>query len=74
LLLKKMATFVDLLSESSREKWAELYRKFMGKKWTPPAKDKQAIQCETKIENLAEIDKLMKEKPGYSVDVQEREG
>ena len=69
-----MATFVDFLSEPSREKWAELYKQFMGKKWVPPAQDKRGIQCETKIEDLAEIGKLMKERPGYSVDVQGREG
>jgi len=69
-----MATFVDLLSESSKPKWAEIYRKFMGKKWIPPKRGDRAIECETKIEDLAEIDKLMKEKPGYSVDGHGREG
>ena len=69
-----MATFVDFLSESSRANWAELYKQFTGKQWAPPAQDKRGIQCETKIEDLAEIGKLMRQKPGYSVDVQEREG
>ena len=69
-----MATFPESLSEPSREKWADLYKQFMGKKWTPPAQDKRGIECETKIEDTAEIGKLMQQKPGYSVDVQGREG
>ena len=69
-----MATLWESLSEPSREKWAELYKQFMGKQWAPPAQDKRAIECETKIEDLAEIGKLMQQKPGYSVDVQGREG
>ena len=67
-----MATFTDFLSEKGKANWAELYKQFMGKDWIPPFKDKN-IECETKIEDLAEISKLMKEKPGYSVDVQGRE-
>jgi len=66
--------FWESLSESSKPKWAELYKQFMGKKWTPPKRDKRAIECKTKIEDTAEIEKLMKERPGYSVDVQGREG
>lgn len=58
-----MATFVGSLSELSKPKWAELYRKFTGKKWVPPKKDKRTIHCETKIEDLQEIDKLMRQKP-----------
>jgi len=69
-----MATFVDLLSESGKAKWAELYKQFMGKKWKPPAQDKRAIHCEPKLEDATEIAQIMKQKPGYSVDVQEREG
>jgi len=69
-----MATFTDFLSEKGKANWAELYKQFMGKKWTPPAQDKRAIECDTKLEDTAEIGKLMKERPGYSVDVQEREG
>ena len=69
-----MATFVDFLSEKGKANWAELYEQFMGKKWAPPAQDKRGIECETKIEDTAEIGKLMQQKPGYSVDVQGREG
>jgi len=64
----------DSLSEKSRRDLPEIYKKLTGRKWVPPKKDNRAIHCETKIENVAEISKLMKEKPGYSVDFQEREG
>jgi len=63
----------DSLSEKSRENWPEIYKKLTGKEWVPPQKGR-TIQCETKIEELPEIDKIMREKPGYSVDVQGREG
>jgi len=69
-----MATFVDLLSEKGKANWAEIYKQLTGKKWVPPAQDKRGIQCETKIEDTAEIDKIMRQKPGYSLDVQGREG
>jgi len=59
-----MAKFWESLSESGKPKWAELYKQFKGKKWVPPAQDKRAIECETKIESLEEIDKLMRQKPG----------
>jgi len=60
------------LSEQSKPKWAELYEKLTGKKWEIPTKEPD--KCETILEDVSEIDKLMKEKPGYSVDVQGREG
>jgi len=50
-----------------------LYKKVKGKKWVPPVKDKRGIRCETKIESPEEIAKIMKQKPGYSVDKQGRE-
>ena len=57
-----MATFTDSLTEKGKENWAVLYKKVKGKKWVPPVKDKRGIQCETKIEDLKEIDKLMRQK------------
>ena len=58
-----MPRFVDLLSESSRPKWAELYKQFKGREWEKPSSDERAISCEPKLESLEEIDKLMREKP-----------
>ncbi|MCJ7669542.1 MAG: hypothetical protein MUO61_03375 [Dehalococcoidia bacterium] len=69
-----MARFWELLSKSSKENWPEIYQRLTGKKWAPPERDRRAIHCETKLESLEEIDKTMKEVPGYSIDVQGREG
>ena len=55
-----MATFWETLSEIGKEKWAQLYEQ-LGMKWEVPTN--KAIQDETKIEDLAEIDKLMREVP-----------
>jgi len=71
-LLKKMATFWESLSEKSREDWPEIYQKFKGKKWENPIKDERGIQAETKIEDIEEIDRLMRQKPNYSIDIQGR--
>ena len=62
-LFIEMATFTDLLSEKSRTSWPLIYKQLTGKKWKPPEKDKRGITCETKIEDLQEIDKIMRQKP-----------
>ena len=54
--------FVDLLSESGKENWAKLYKDKKHKEWKPPVKDKRGIRCETKIEPIEEIDKLIRQK------------
>lgn len=69
-----MATFWELLSEPGREKWAEIYKQLTGREWVPPEKDKHGIHLEGKIEDTAEIAKIMEERPNYSLDVQGREG
>ena len=53
----------NTLSKENKDKLAQVYKQLTGKKFIPP-----------KVENLREISKLMKEKPNYSVDSQEREG
>ena len=58
-----MANFVELLSEQGREKWAQLWLKHMGKEWCPESKPGRGIECETKLEDLEEIDRLMRQKP-----------
>jgi hypothetical protein len=55
-----MATFWESLSEASRESWKELCENV--EKWEKP----------TKVEDLQEIDRLMREKPNYSIDKQGR--
>ena len=56
-----MATFYESLSEKSKPEWIRLSEEKTGKKWEIPTN--KAIQDETKIEDLAEIDKLMREVP-----------
>ena len=56
-----MAKFTELLTEQGKEKWAELWLKHMGKKWEVPTN--KAINCETKLESLEEIDRIMRQKP-----------
>jgi len=53
--------FIDSLNEQSRKRWPRIYKRFKRKDWIPPKKD--SIQCETKIEDVEEIDKLMRQKP-----------
>ena len=72
-VITKMVTFWESLSEPSKANWAEIYKKLTSRDWKPPAQDKRAIQCEPKIEDISEIDKLMRQSPNYSIDVQGRE-
>jgi hypothetical protein len=65
--------FVDSLSEKGRANWPEIYQRLTGKKWENPTKDKRGIKCETKLESLEEIDKLMRQKPNYTIDTEGRE-
>ena len=58
-----MATFTDLLSEKSKANWPEIYQRLTGKKWENPTKDERGITCETKLEDIEEIDKIMRKKP-----------
>jgi len=69
-----MARFWESLSESSRPKWAELYKQFKGREWEKPLRDERAIQCVGKLEDTEEIKKIMKETPNYTIDSQGREG
>ena len=56
-----MATFYEALSENSRKYWPLMYELFTGKKWDSPTKE--GITCETKLEDISEIAKLMREVP-----------
>jgi len=69
-----MAKFWDILKPGDQEKLICFYKEQFGKEFIPPKRGDRAIECETKIEDLAEIDKLMQQKPGYSVDGHGREG
>jgi len=53
--------FYEALSEKSKANWERLYQKYMRKKWEEPTKER--VTCETKLEDLEEIAKLMAERP-----------
>jgi len=51
------------LSEENKGKLARLYEELSGMKLVPPNREKRAIQCEVKIEDLEQIDKIMRKVP-----------
>ena len=59
------------LSEEEKEEWAKHYKKRFGKEFIPPKRDKRAIHCEVKIE---EINQIKQTELNYPLDVQGREG
>lgn len=61
------------LSKENKDKLARFYEENFGMKLVPPRRDRRAIHCEVKIEDTAEISRLMQESPNYSLDVQGRE-
>jgi len=58
-----MATLWHCLKLGDQQKLVEYYELQFGKKFIPPERGDQPIQWETKIEDLEEIDKLMRQKP-----------
>ena len=55
--------FYDLLSEATRQEWPQIYHKLTGKKWKQDKKDERGITTEVQLENLEEIDKIMRQVP-----------
>lgn len=70
----EMTTFPEALSEKGKQDWPQIYKQLTGKEWLPPKRDKRAIYCEAKLEGLPEIDKLMRQKPNYTISKQGRGG
>jgi len=62
-----------MLTEENKGKLAQVYQQLTGKRLTPPARDKQVIHCEAKIEELPELVKIMEQAPNYVIEVQGRE-
>jgi len=58
-----MATLWDGLSIQSKRNLARYSRKHLGIFFRPPGGKKQAIDVQGKLEDLEEIDKLMRQKP-----------
>jgi len=58
-----MKNFVDSIrSKEGLENWRTLYKKFKCREWKPAAKGKRGITCETKIESVEEIGRLIRDK------------
>ena len=57
-----MATLWQILKPQDKVKLATLYRALAGFEFVPPG-PAQAMKCESKIESLEEIDKIMRQKP-----------
>ena len=51
------------LSEQNKSKLAQYYEQQFGMKLVPPGREKRGIECEVKIEDLEEIDRIMREVP-----------
>jgi len=69
-----MATLWDILKPGDQEKLVYFYKQQFGMKFIPPKRGDRAIECDTKVEDLPELTRIMEQAPNYSVDVQGREG
>ncbi|MBA7466135.1 hypothetical protein ES707_01310 [subsurface metagenome] len=58
-----MFTIWQILKPEDKLKWARFYKELDGFEFIPPNSPSQTIQCETKLERLEEIDRLMRQKP-----------
>ena len=58
-----MATFWQILSTENRNKLAGFYEQSFGEPFLPPERHEERVRLQGKLENLEEIDKLMRQKP-----------
>jgi len=58
-----MANLWQSLSPENRNKLAEFYEKKFGKLFLAPGRHDRDIKLETKLEDLEEIDKIMRQVP-----------
>ena len=58
-----MAKLWDYLSIQNKRKLAKYYRKRGYGFFKPPGSQKPAVEVKTKLEDLEEIDRLMRQKP-----------
>jgi len=66
--------FLDCTTEEGKKALAQVYKRLTGREFRPPRRKGRAITCDVKIESLSEIDKLMRQKPNYTISKQGREG
>ena len=66
-----MARIWNLISNEALAGLVRLqYKHYSGVKLEPPVEDKQSVTVVGKIEDMEEIDKLMREKPRYGRDTE----
>jgi len=58
-----MAILWQILKPEDKLKLARLYQELAGFEFVPPENPGHAIKCETKLESLEEIDRIMRQKP-----------
>jgi len=63
----------DSLSIQNKRKIARYYRKHGYGFFRPPGSKKRAIEVQGKLEDLQEIDKMMRQKANYTIDSKGRE-
>ena len=61
-----MTTLWQILKPEDKLKLATLYRELAGFEFVPPGSPDQSVQCETKLESLEEIDKIMRKVPNQT--------
>lgn len=61
----------DCTTEEGKKALARAYEQLTGNKFRPPRRKRRAITCD--VEDLQEIDKLMRETPNYTISKQGRE-
>jgi len=58
-----MATLWQILKPEDKMKLAGLYRALAGFPFIPPDSPGHPVKCETKLEPIEEIDRIMRQKP-----------
>jgi len=67
-----MTTLWQILKPEDKLKLGNLYRVLAGFEFTPPDNRDRPVKCETKLEPIEEIDKLIRQRPHYSRGIDSR--
>jgi len=62
----------DCTTQEGKKALTRIYGQLTGREFRPPRRKHRAISCNVKGESLKEIDKLMREKPNYTISKQGR--
>ena len=67
-----MAKLWEILDKENREKLARIYEQLTGEKFKPPRRNSKHIVYPEKLKNLEDTDKIMREKPPYTISIKGR--